>query len=393
MAKDNAKDRPRENQVTGRKSLNIALIGAGAIFIILLVGAVIVMGSLLSQFTDGRSTLGTGILSDYTPGVLVVRDTPVTEDDPVTGQQRIKVADMSRSAVLSSVTIHVYGPGDGYLPDVSCFGVIMDENGYIVTSSQVGIENGIIEVVLYDGRSFRGKLLGYDLKTDISVVKIEAENLRTAQFGNSAMSEGDRVLYIGLGQRATTSISEGMIGGTAGTYIETPAGYSYLRLTSTDRTGSDNCAGGVIVNSLGQIIGFRCSYAQDSYRMVYILSTSDAKAVVDSIIKYGYVKDRMTLGFKGSTVSEVLAKAKSYPRGVVIDGIESTSGLMDADVKTGDIIIGFAGAPIGSVDELEKAILQNINGQVTLEIYRVSDRKTFDIEVSLVPAVGRHDQP
>lgn len=369
------------------KSINIALFGVGFIFLILLVGAVVVIGSLLEQFTGGRIVPDKIAPSDYKLGVLQVRDMPADFEEQLSGVNRIDTMNASRMALRASTVVRVYGPGSIW-PDVISFGVLMEENGYVITSAAVVRSESLIEVELYGGDRFRGRLIGYDLKTDVAVIKVDGSNLRTATFGNSDMKEGESIIYVGLGQNGIISISEGTVGGTAGVYIDTPAGYAFLNLTSTDRLSSDKHAGGIVVNSAGQIVGLRCSWAHDSYHFTYALSMNELKAVIDGITEDGYVKNRYTLAFKGETVSKVLADSLGYPRGVAVERIESISDMLNRDIQEGDIITSFAGIPVNSVEELEGFLRLPQQEEVALQVFRPADKKTFETNVFLLEDTG-----
>jgi len=369
------------------KSINIALFGVGFIFLILLVGAVVVIGSLLEQFTGGRIVPDKIAPSDYKLGVLQVRDMPADFEEQLSGVNRIDTMNASRMALRASTVVRVYGPGSIW-PDVISFGVLMEENGYVITSAAVVRSESLIEVELYGGDRFRGRLIGYDLKTDVAVIKVDGSNLRTATFGNSEMKEGESIIYVGLGQNGIISISEGTVGGTAGVYIDTPAGYAFLNLTSTDRLSSEKHAGGIVVNSAGQIVGLRCSWAHDSYHFTYALSMNELKAVIDGITEDGYVKNRYTLAFKGETVSKVLADSLGYPRGVAVERIESISDMLNRDIQEGDIITSFAGIPVNSVEELEGFLRLPQQEEVALQVFRPADKKTFETNVFLLEDTG-----
>ncbi|MCL2539792.1 MAG: S1C family serine protease, partial [Oscillospiraceae bacterium] len=325
--------------------------------------------------------------SDYPLGMLQVRESSEDTADALSHSDRISTQDASRTTLLASVVVRVYG-SDGLLPDVVCYGVLMEENGYIVTSAAVVRDESLIEVEMYNGSRLRARLIGYDLKTDIAVVKVDGRNLRTAVFGNGDMTKGDLFIYISLGQNGIINISEGIFGGTSGLYVDTPAGSSYLKITVTDRFSSDVYLGGVVVNSAGQIIGLRCSLLSDSFHSVYALSINDVRDVINGIINDGYVKNRYTLAFRGESVSEVLADSRGIPLGVAVVRIESASDLLKQGVAEGDIITEAAGIKVTTVEELEEALAAQQSFEVVLRIFRPSDKKDFEVTVQKLEDTG-----
>ena len=270
---------------------------------------------------------------------------------------------------------------------MTCFGVVMEGSGYIVTSTVVVRDESFLEVELYDGSRYPAKLVGYDLKTDICILKIDGSNLRTASFGSGGMKFGDGCLYIGLGQREIINISQGLLGASEGRYIMTEAGYSYMKLTATDRVASDRCYGGVIVNSLGQIVGFRCGKADDTQSMIYAYSVEDARSIIDSIIKNGYVKERYTLGLSVEPVSEIVAKSRKWPTGLMINDTDRMKGETTLEVFYGDIIMAVNGQPVVTVEEYQEK-LATASETITLTVYRPTDYEYFDVEMLLLEDTG-----
>ena len=373
-----------------QKTLNIVLFGVVGIFVVLLVGAVIVMWSLLRQFAEGEGNMSSGAVSDPPQELLIIRDFPPELSSEYVFDDRLEISSIARSATFASVRVRIFLADDSYNADSVSFGVVVSEDGYIVTSSAVALQGGDcdIEVVLYDGTSYRGNLVGYDIKSDIGVIKIEAEKLRTAPFGATSLLEGERFLYIGLGERELIRISEGMMGESAGVFVDTPAGYMFHILTCTDRSVSHEYGGGIAVNSAGQIVGMRCSYAESGNDFAYTISVLDIKRVVDDIIEFGSVQSRKTLGYKGEAVSDMLAQERGFPRGVVVENIEKEGSLHNDGVEVGDIITSIEGVSISTVEELEMTVRQISSGKALIRVYRPSENESYELQISLTDDDG-----
>jgi len=381
------KNKNTDETTLGRKSLNYAIFGFGMILIVLLVGAVVVMGSLLKQFIDGRGIGNRKVPSDYVLGTLLIREAPLDSKSVLSNINDGDMGDISRTVLLASLKVRAYSQNGIPLPDVVCFGVVMEETGYIITSTDVIRDESILEVELYDGSFHQARVVGYDLKTDLCVLKIEGNNLRTASFGSGGMKTGDGCLYVGLGQRGIVNISQGIIGATEGRYLETEAGYSYMRLTATDRVASDRCTGGVIVNSLGQIVGFRCSKADDSQNMIYAFSVEDARSIIDSIIKNGYVNNRLTLGLAVERVSEVVSKQNRLPVGLVVLDMDAMKSALEQEIYVGDIIVAVSDEEVATVYDYQE-VLSRCSESVVLKIYRPSSNVFFETELPLLEDTG-----
>jgi serine protease Do len=354
---------------------------------VLLTGAVVVMGSLLKQFIDGRGIGSRSLPDDYVLGTLLVREAPVDNEYSYSPVNDHMIQDISRTVLLASVKVKTYNQGGLPIADVTCFGVVMDESGYIITSVDVIRDESIIEVELYDGRKYMATVIGYDLKTDLCVLRIDGQNLRTASFGSGGMKEGDGCLYIGLGQREIPNISQGLLGASEGRYIMTEAGYSYLKLTATDRVVSDRCSGGVIVNYLGQIVGFRCAVADDSLNMLYALSVDDARGIIDDIIKHGYVNDRYTLGLFVESISEVVSRPKQWPVGLYVADLPALNRQPEESLMIGDIILSVSEESVDSV-ELFEQLLSQYTETVVVQIYRPIEDRYIEFELELIEDTG-----
>ncbi|MCL1829802.1 MAG: S1C family serine protease [Oscillospiraceae bacterium] len=384
---DDIKDQKTDEGTMGRRSLNFAILGFGLMLLVLLTGAVVVMGSLLKQFIDGRGIGSRSLPDDYVLGTLLVREAPVDNEYSYSPVNDHMIQDISRTVLLASVKVKTYNQGGLPIADVTCFGVVMDESGYIITSVDVIRDESIIEVELYDGRKYMATVIGYDLKTDLCVLRIDGQNLRTASFGSGGMKEGDGCLYIGLGQREIPNISQGLLGASEGRYIMTEAGYSYLKLTATDRVVSDRCSGGVIVNYLGQIVGFRCAVADDSLNMLYALSVDDARGIIDDIIKHGYVNDRYTLGLFVESISEVVSRPKQWPVGLYVADLPALNRQPEESLMIGDIILSVSEESVDSV-ELFEQLLSQYTETVVVQIYRPIEDRYIEFELELIEDTG-----
>ena len=384
---DNGRKNTNQDEASlGRKSLDFAILGFGTILLVLLIGAVAVMGSLLKQFIDGRGIGNRKVPSDYVLGTLLIREAPLESDPVLRDANSGAIRDISRTVLLASVKVRAYSQSKP-IADVTCFGVVMEESGYIITSTVVVRDESFLEVELYDGSKHTARLIGYDLKTDLCILKIEGENLRTASFGSGGMKIGDGCLYIGLGQREIANISQGLLGNTEGRYLKTESGLAYVRLTATDRMASKNSPGGVIVNSLGQIVGFRCTRADDDQNMIYAFSVDDARSVIDSILRYGYVKDRYTLGLSVDMIGESFARAMIWPMGVMVTDKDPMKGIETQEILVGDIIVAVAGEPVETAEEYE-GILSLCTETVILKVYRPSSNESFETELPLLEDTG-----
>lgn len=201
----------------------------------------------------------------------------------------------------SIVGIDVMVPGSGWYGDTmqsgSGSGVIISQDGYIITNNHVVSGATDIKVYLYDDTEYTATLIGTDAKTDLAVIKIDAQGLRAAQLGDSgSLLVGEDVLAIGnpLGELRGTATS-GMISAISRTINIEGQGMTLLQ---TDAAINPGNSGGGLFNMQGELVGIvNAKVASSSTEgLGFAIPVDDAKAVVSDLIDLGYVSGRAYLG-------------------------------------------------------------------------------------------------
>ena len=230
-------------------------------------------------------------------------------------------------------------------------GVIMTENGYVITNAHVIEGCSEVEVVLQDERVFSALLVGSDVQTDLAVLKIDAQDLKPAEFGDSAaLQVGDTVLAIGnpLGEELRGTMTDGIISAiNRDVYVD---GYTMVLLQTTAALNSGN-SGGALINDRGQVVGITNlkmeSYDSTVEGLGFAIPTATVKTVVDELIAHGVVTGRPTIGI---TVRAVAAYDGS-PAGVRVESVQAGSDA-DGKLEVGDIIVEANGVSIAATDDL-----------------------------------------
>lgn len=230
-------------------------------------------------------------------------------------------------------------------------GVIMTENGYIITNAHVIEGCSEVEAVLQDERVFPALLVGSDVQTDLAVLKIDAQELKPAQFGDSATIQvGDTVLAIGnpLGEELRGTMTDGIISAiNRDVYVD---GYTMVLIQTTAALNSGN-SGGALINDRGQVVGITNlkmeSYDSTVEGLGFAIPTATVKTVVDELIAHGVVTGRPTIGI---TVREVAAY-ECAPAGVRVESVQAGSDA-DGKLEVGDIIVEANGASVTATDDL-----------------------------------------
>ncbi|NCO67079.1 MAG: peptidase [Nitrospirae bacterium CG_4_10_14_0_8_um_filter_41_23] len=268
-------------------------------------------------------------------------------------------------------------------------GVIVDSNGYILTTNHLiqGAEE--INVTLSDKREFKGKIIGNDVMTDIGIIKIDADNLPTIKWGDSdKLRVGETVLAIGspygLSQTVTTGIVSAV--GRANVGIA-----DYEDFIQTDAAINPGNSGGALVNVRGELVGINTAIFTTSggYQGIgFSIPTSMAKAVMDSLISKG----KVIRGWLGVTIQPLTPElAKQFnlkeEKGALVGDVSEGSPAEKAGLQSGDVIIEYEGKKIEEPYQLRNMVANTPTGQeVELKIIRENKTETKKVTVSELPA-------
>ena len=341
---------------------------------------------------------------DAEPGLeLEIQEKPA-DDGSVTISSDGRLTTVEVAKLVTPVVVNVieYGSYQGQMYSGSGSGIIMSADGYIVTNAHVvsmpdGSAATGLEIVLSDGTRMEAHLVGADSRTDLAVIKVNANDLPYAEFGNSDQMEiGETVIAIGNpgGEKLSSSVSQGIISGLNRQIKTSSDGYS-INCIQTDAAINPGNSGGPLVNQFGQVIGINSAKLVDTqYEGIgFSIPINDAKPIIDQLIAYGRVTDRARLGITGVAISYSYAQYYGLPQGIMIISTEqgsdiSTKGLRTGEVA-GDIITAVDGQTVSSFDDIAIALKNKKAGDtVELTIYRQAYQgqpsSTFNVTVVLV---------
>ncbi len=267
-------------------------------------------------------------------------------------------------------------PNDGGEEEVqgTGSGVIVDANGYILTNNHVVENTDDISVHLNDGRSLKAKVIGTDPKTDLAVVKIDADHLTYAKFGDSdALEVGDWVLAFGSPLGFEQSMTQGIISakgrqiGIIGEHNPALRQLAYEDFLQTDAAINPGNSGGPLVNLHGEVIGINAAIASNTgtYSGIgfSIPSNESRTYVMDSLIKHGKVvrgylavqiEDINSPRKEDEALANSIKKAGFSGKGVLVPAVGENGPAAKGGVQAGDVITGLnwqAGGFEGSVAE------------------------------------------
>jgi len=270
-------------------------------------------------------------------------------------------------------------------------GIIISSDGYIVTNNHVIEDAYKLEVVCSNGQRYVAKSIGSDARTDLAVVKIKGSNFKAAKFGNSGKCRvGQQVVAIGnpSGIKLAGSVTQGII---SAINRDIDVGNGPMSLIQTDAAINPGNSGGALVNMNGQIIGINSAkIAQQGYEGIgFSIPISSASPIIDSIIKYGYVKGRVKIGVSCRAIDALTASANSLPAGVYVASVDSKSDASANGLKADDIITAINGVPTATTDALVcERDRYKPGDKITLTIYRRRTCGTLIINVKLLEDRG-----
>jgi len=268
-------------------------------------------------------------------------------------------------------------------------GVIVSENGYILTNNHVVKGADEIKVILYDKREFKGKVVGTDPRTDLAVVKINAKDLPTLSFGDSGkLKTGDVVLAIGNPFGLNQTITMGIVSAVGRSNIGLADFEDFIQ---TDAAINPGNSGGALVNGSGKLVGINTAIFSTSggYMGIGFAIPSDmAKTVMDSIIEHGRVI-RGWLGVSIQNLTPELAKSLGIKatEGALIAGIEGDSPAEKAGLKRGDLVTELNGKKIADVTNLRNMVAATAPGtRVDFKVIRNGK------ELSITATLGEYHE-
>ena len=273
-------------------------------------------------------------------------------------------------------------------------GVILSSQGYIVTNAHVIDGAKYIRVLLTDGRELDANLVGTDAVSDLAVLRIQADGLTSAQFGDSdTLRVGDSVAAIGdpLGVDLRGTMTDGIV---SAINRDVSINGRTMNLIQTNAALNSGNSGGPLINCFGQVVGIntmKISAFTDQAGVEglgFAIPSTTVKEVVEQIIDYGYVPGRPTLGISAEALSRFYQHFYRLPAGLYISQVEAGGAAWNAGLQAGDILVSIDDVSLSGMDDLNRILCTHAVGdEVTLHIYRAG-RGEGSVTVALTEARG-----
>jgi len=289
-----------------------------------------------------------------------------------------------------------YSPREREMPQRrgSGSGVIMTSDGYIITNNHVVDNASEVEVLLNDNRTFIATVEGADPTTDIAVLKIDAENLTTVDFGNSDNVEiGEWVLAVGSPFEFRSTVTAGIVSAKARNIgiLRDRSNLQIEAFIQHQAPVNPGNSGGALVNLKGELVGINTAIATPTGTFAgysFAVPSNLVRKVYKDLVEFGVVQ-RALLGITILDVNAELAKEKDLPvlTGVLIDRVNAGGAADDAGLESGDVIVEINGMEIKNISNLQEQVAINRPGDKILVTF-IRDGKTKTVNATLKNTLG-----
>ena len=263
-------------------------------------------------------------------------------------------------------------------------GFIIDTDGYILTNNHVVGNADEINVKLSDGRELKAKIIGSDEKSDVAVIKVDANNLPTIPLGDSDNLEiGELVIAIGNPFGLTESLTLGIVSAKGRSTVGIA---EYEDFIQTDAAINPGNSGGPLINLEGKVVGINTAiFSQSGGNMGigFAIPINMARNIKDQLVLQG----KVTRGQLGVMIGELTKDLAEYfdidsSKGVVVNDVLKDSPAEKAGIERGDIILEINGRKVENVGQLRNTVAMVSPGtQVRLLINRNGTKKTLNVKI------------
>jgi serine protease Do len=273
-------------------------------------------------------------------------------------------------------------------------GIIVSDDGYILTNHHVIKDVDELRVQLSDEQEYEAEVIGTDPETEVALIKIEANGLTKAILGDSDKLEvGEWVLAIGSPLELNFSVTAGIVSALSRDIdIIRTGSYAIENFIQTDAAINPGNSGGALVNARGEVIGINTAIKTPTGTNIgygFAVPINMAKTVMDDFIKYGEVR-RGYIGVQIESVTPTAAEGLGLdkPRGVYISSVLPGKAADKAGIKPGDVILEVEGIEVNKPNQLQAKVgSYNPGDEITLLLWKDGREVTYDIVLE-----GRDDQ-
>jgi len=264
---------------------------------------------------------------------------------------------------------------------------VFTPDGLILTNSHVVHGAGTIHVALPDGRRLPADLVGEDPDTDLAVVRVSASGLPVVQLGDSrAVKVGQLVVAFGNPYGFQATVTAGVVS-ALGRSLRSRSGRLMDDIIQTDAALNPGNSGGPLVNSRGEVIGVNTAVILPAQGLCFAIAANTAQFVVGRLIRDGRIR-RSYVGVAGQNTPLARQIVRFYDlhvsAGVRVASIEPDSPASRSALREGDVIVGFGGHDVESIDQLHRVLTEDRIGVSTpLVVIRGTEKLEIDVTPGL----------
>jgi Do/DeqQ family serine protease len=272
-------------------------------------------------------------------------------------------------------------------------GFIISTDGNILTNAHVIDGATKVTVNLKDGRTFEGQVLGQDPLTDLAVIKINADNLPVAHFGDSdQLVIGEWAIAIGNPLGLDNTVTTGIVSATGRSSYQIGVADKRLDFIQTDAAINPGNSGGPLLNAKGEVIGINTAIIQNAQGLGFAIPINKAEQIAAQLIDQGKV-EHPYLGIQMVTLSsEVQEQLKQQglkieqQEGVAIIKVIPNSPSAEAGLQPGDVITSIGGEKIKDSAQVQKIVEDSTIGEpLPIEVNRNQKSLTIEVKVGVLP--------
>lgn len=307
---------------------------------------------------------------------------PETEERYLQPDGRYTVEGVYAAVSDSIVTIETFVDDTIFAAFGQGSGIVMTEDGYIITNAHV-IEKAQLAIVvrLRSGEEYNATVIGSDVKSDLAIIKINANDLTPARFGNSdSVVMGEQVVAIGSPAGMESSVTTGIVSGL-NRMIKVDTDNISMNCIQIDAAINPGNSGGALLNMWGEVVGITSSKMEAmAYDNIgFAISMNAAKPILEELIESGSVLGRPKVGISFYEISDSTALVYGIPAGLHIAAVSPDCDIANTDLAPDDIITEMNGVKVRSADDVYAIIFKLHPGdQVTAKVLRENEDGEWD---------------
>lgn len=342
-------------------------------------------GGMVANYVNGRGSGGNGMTINK-----VV--TTAEETNSTTGEMSTSDIVAATKNSVVEITTEIVKTGSflqQYIESGAGSGVIISENGYIVTNNHVIEDASSITVTLADGTSYSAELVGTDADLDVALIKIDATGLDPAEIGDSSATQaGDKAVVIGnpLGQLGG-SVTQGIVSSVSRNVMIDGVSHNVMQVDASINPGN---SGGGLFNGRGELVGIIIakSVNESVEGIGFAIPINDVSDILEDLMNYGYVRGKVSLGmsFVDITNAQTAMMYRVSELGCYVSSVEINSNAANAGFQSGDRITSVNGTSVSTSSDIKTEISKMAVGD-TVEFTVERNGRTGTLSLVLEEAV------